>query len=138
MILLYHKDGINMKKTALIICLVLCTVFCIAYCKSTVYYSTAENASPQYLYKQNNNIDMFIYKNAAYVNASDVDWVTELNFEKKDLLFNINKTDVTKDFQNYDATILDIDTPVYSTDNNQILIAETDRKAIPYLIFVEG
>jgi len=40
--------------------------------------STDENASPETLYKNDNSIDMLIYNDRAYVNAQNLDWVSEL------------------------------------------------------------
>ena len=62
------------KLFFLLVCITVFSTLIAAGCESSA--STAENASPETLYTSDNEIDMFIYEGAAYVNALDLDWVT--------------------------------------------------------------
>ena len=99
---------------------------------------TAENASPEGLYSADRDIDLFVYEGTAYVNALDVDWVGELSLAKGEALGEISRTDVTDDFQNWDATVLTEGTVIYSSGETEVLLADTGGALIPYLKYVEG
>ena len=59
-----------MKKT-LVLGLLCIFVLSLSACSN----STADNADPSVLYKQDNSIDLLVYKDIAYVNAAELDWV---------------------------------------------------------------
>ena len=120
----------------LLTCITIFSAFSAAGCSRSS--STAENASPETLYASDNDIDMFIYEGTAYVNALDVDWVGELSLAKGEKLGTISRSDVTDDFQDWDATILPEGTAVYKSGESQVLLAETEDALIPYLKYAEG
>lgn len=117
-------------------CLVVFSVLSISGCRNTV--STAENASPEALCSADSDIDLFVYEGTAYVNALDVDWVGELPLDKGEALGKVNRSGVTDDFQDWDATVLPEGTVIYTSDESQVLLAETDEALIPYLKYAEG
>lgn len=101
--------------------------------------STANNSSPAELYKQDNSIDFIVYNKTAYVNASNLDWVKELNLESNKKLGEIERTGVFKKFIDYDATLLEVGTEFYSViDRDDFVLVITDNKMVPYYAYVEG
>ena len=36
---------------------------------------TTSNPTPEQVYSDDNNVDMFVYEDIVYINAADVDWV---------------------------------------------------------------
>ncbi|MHB8129203.1 MAG: hypothetical protein ACYDEX_09415 [Mobilitalea sp.] len=101
--------------------------------------STKDNASPENLYKENRSIDLLVYQDTAYVNAEFLDWVNELELESDEKLGSIMRTGVTKRFKDFDATILEIETEVYSViGRDDIVFVLIDEKWIPYYAYVEG
>ncbi len=100
--------------------------------------NTSENMKPTSLYKANPSIDLIVYNNSAYVNAKEVDWVIALNLEKKILIGSINRTGITSNFKEWDATILSVGTQIYETEKTEILFVEEGGDLTPYLLYVEG
>jgi hypothetical protein len=101
--------------------------------------STADNASPEAVLKNNAQADFFIMNSTAYINAVDVDWVKGLTFNAGRLLGTIKNNGVKKKFKDWDATILDIGTEIYKAeDRNDIVLVETGNTYLPYLKYVEG
>lgn len=99
---------------------------------------TSKHAEPQYLYSENPSIDMFVYKDTAFVNASDIDWVIELELNKGDLVGTVKATGISKDFKDWDATLLDVGSNIYESHRLDILLVESKDLMIPYLKIVEG
>ena len=64
---------------------------------------------------------MFVYQETAYVNAEDTDWVAEQEFVKGAMAGKIKNSGVTQEFQDWDATILPVDTEIYETEDAQDL-----------------
>lgn len=127
----------NKKKVwCVFTCLVVFSVLSITGCKSAV--STAENDSPEELYSADPDIDLFVYEGTAYVNALDVDWVGEFPLDKGKALGKVTRSGITDDFQDWDATVLPEGTVIYTSDESQVLLAETEEAVIPYLKYVEG
>lgn len=124
------------KLFFLLVCITVFSTLIAAGCESSA--STAENASPETLYTSDNEIDMFIYEGAAYVNALDLDWVGELSLAKGKKLGMISRSGVTDDFQDWEATILSEGTAVYESGESEVLLAETEAALIPYLKYAEG
>jgi hypothetical protein len=120
------------KLVILLICL------CMA-AASACSHTTADNDSPEELYKQDNSIDLLVYNGTAYVNASDLDWVMELELTAGEKLGEIGRTKVTKDFEGFDATVLETGTEVYSVkDRDDFVLVMIDNKLVPYYAYVEG
>lgn len=122
-----------MKRLSAIVGILL--LLCISGCSAT----TADNASPEVLYENNNTIDLLVYGDTAYVNASDLDWVNELPLEKDAYLGDVQRTGVTKSFTDWDATVLDVGTGVYSVKGREdILLVEQGALFVPYYAYREG
>ena len=127
----------NKKKVwCVFTCLAIFFVLCITGCSSSA--STAENDSPETLYSSDNDIDMFIYEGAAYVNALDVSWVGELSLAKGEKLGTISRSGVTDNFQDWDATTLPEGTAVYKSGESEVLLVQTEDVLLPYLKYAEG
>nr|WP_300005154.1 hypothetical protein [Tissierella sp.] len=109
-------------------------------CKSNnmTTIDSSKYAEPQYLYNKNSDIDMFVYEDTVFENVSEIDWVKELELTKGNLLGTIKETAVSKDFKDWDATILEIGSNIYKTDRADILLVEINGLMIPYLKIVEG
>lgn len=120
-----------MKKFLICICFL---IFFATGCQSNM----SKYAEPQYLYNENPSIDMFVYENTTFINASDIDWVIELELIKDDLLGTIKQTGVSKDFKDWDATLLDVGSEIYKSERLDILLVESNGLIIPYLKIVEG
>jgi len=104
-----------------------------------VHSSTKDSASPENLYKDDNSIDFLVYNDTAYVNAEYLDWVNELALESDEKIGIIMRTSVTKGFKDFDATILQAKTEVYSVfGRDDIVLVLIDEKWIPYYAYVEG
>ncbi len=102
-------------------------------------HSTSDNSSAEALLKKDNDTDLLVYKKVAYVNAVTVDWVSELHLESDKKLGDIKRTNVTKQFQDFDATLLDVGTEVYSAKGRaDIVLADINNMLVPYLAYVEG
>jgi len=99
---------------------------------------TTSNPTPEQVYSDDNNVDMFVYEDIVYINATDVDWVKSETFDKGDMLGEIRDSGITSDFDNWDATVLPVGTEIYESDDSQILLASLGEQLIPYLKWVEG
>lgn len=101
--------------------------------------TTAFNASPENIYADNNKVDFIVYNDTAYVNSGDVNWIKDLNLKCENELGSIRRTKVTKNYKNYDATILKIGTKIYSvTGREDIILVLINNEYIPYYAYVEG
>ena len=100
--------------------------------------SLTTEATPEQLYSSNHSIDMFVYEDAAYVNAADIDWVKNETLEKGKCIGKISNSEITSDFKNWDATVLPAGTEIYESGNTEILLVSLEEKLIPYLRYVEG
>ena len=124
-----------MKREVLLIFLMI--VALLTGCQ-TAGQTSPELPTPENLYSTDNTIDMFVYQETAYVNAEDTDWVAEQEFVKGAMVGKIKNSGVTQEFQDWDATILPVDTEIYETEDSQILLAFCGEELIPYLKYVEG
>lgn len=97
-----------------------------------------ELPTPETLYLNDSAIDMFVYEDTAFVNAEDVDWVTEQDLTAGELVGTIEETDADGDFEDWDAIVLPEGTKIYETDDAQIMLAECEGEFVPYLKYVEG
>ena len=100
--------------------------------------TSPELPTQENLYSTDNTIDMFVYQETAYVNAEDIQWVAEQEFVQGAMAGKIKNSGVTQEFQDWDATILPVDTEIYETEDAQILLAFCGEELIPYLKYVEG
>lgn len=98
---------------------------------------TTESA-PEQVYSDNHSIDMFVYEDAAYINATDIDWIKNETFEKGKYIGKINNSGVKNDFKNWDATVLPAETEIYESNNTEILLSRHGKTFVPYLKYVEG
>lgn len=106
---------------------------------SSCVKSTANNASPEVLYKQDNSIDFLVYNDTAYVNATNLDWVSELELKCNEKLGVIQRTNISKKYKDFDATTLKVDTEVYSViERDDFVLVSIDNRLIPYYAYVEG
>lgn len=122
------------KKIMIIVCLALFIVIPeVMGCGAS-----SPEATPEQLYSSNHSIDMFVYEDVAYVNASDVDWVKNETFERGKCIGKISNSEITNDFKNWDATVLPAGTEIYESGNTEILLVSLEEKLIPYLKYVEG
>lgn len=102
-------------------------------------FSTKNNASPKRILQNNSEADIFIIDNVVYHNALDVMWVKELTLEADGLLGKIERTCVKENFNNWDATKLDVNTEIYQVaQRNDILLAKVGAEFVPYLKYIEG
>lgn len=99
---------------------------------------TTSNPTPEQVYSEDNSVDMFVYEDIVYKNATDVDWVKSEMFDKGDMIGEIRDSGITSDFENWDATVLPVGTEIYESDDSQILLASLGEQLIPYLKWVEG
>ena len=99
---------------------------------------TTSNPTPEQVYSDDNNVDMFVYEDIVYINATDVDWVKSGTFDKCDMIGEMRDSGITSDFENWDATVLPVGTEIYESDDSQILLASLGEQLIPYLKWVEG
>jgi hypothetical protein len=100
---------------------------------------TATHDDPEYLYKQNPKLDMFVYEGIAYVNASNLEWVAELELTPLSLLGLIEETRVSNDFQSFSATKLEVGIEVYlSNERDDIFLVNIGGGFIPYIAWIEG
>lgn len=99
---------------------------------------TTPNPTPEQVYSDDNSVDMFVYEDIVYINATDVDWVKSGTFDKGDMLGEIRDSGITSDFENWDATVLPVGTEIYESGDSQILLASLGEQLIPYLKWVEG
>ena len=124
-----------MKREVLLIFLMI--VALLTGCQ-TAGQTSPELPTPENLYSTDNTIDMFVYQETAYVNAEDIQWVAEQEFVQGAMAGKIKNSGVTQEFQDWDATILPVDTEIYETEDSQILLAFYREELIPYLKYVEG
>ena len=102
-------------------------------------FSTKNNASPKKILQNNPEADFFIVDNIVYHNAIDVMWVKELTLEADSLLGEIERPCVKENFNNWDATKLDVNTEIYQVaQRSDILLAKIGNELIPYLKYIEG
>jgi len=101
--------------------------------------STKNNMRPDVLYKKDNTIDMIIYNKSAYVNAQELDWVTQLALEMNYCIGTVKRSDIKRNFKDFDATVLPKDTKIYTViGRSDFLLAETENGLVPYYLWSEG
>ena len=99
---------------------------------------TTSDPTPEQVYSEDNSVDMFVYEDIVYKNATDVDWVKSEMFDKGDMLGEIRASGIISDFENWNATVLPVGTEIYESDDSQILLASLGEQLITYLKWVEG
>lgn len=99
---------------------------------------TTSNPTPEQVYSNDDNVDMFVYEDTVYINATDIDWVKSESFEKGDRAGAISDSGIANDFNDWSATVLPVGTEIYESDDPEILLADLEGQIIPYLKYVEG
>lgn len=128
------RTGTRIKRS--ICAAAVCVAFTLAGCQAS--NENLQQDEPENLYAQNNDIDMFVYEDTAYVNSKDTDWVQKKEFEQGERIGEIKRREITEDFQDWDSTVLPEGTVVYQSDDPTILLADWEGELIPYLKYVEG
>jgi hypothetical protein len=126
-----------MKKNMLLIgiCFLLVTLSACTKASET----TTDSAKPEVLYKQDNSIDLLVYNGTAYVNASKLDWIDELELKQDKKLGEIERNGITKKFKDFDATLLKVGTEIYSVlDRDDFVLVAVDHTMVPYYAYREG
>ena len=101
--------------------------------------STHNNASPDVLFEKNSAIDMVVYNNTPYVYATEVTWVNEFTLTPDIFLGEVQRTDVKRNFRDFDATKLSINTKIYSSkERKDVILVLKNGEYIPYLEYKEG
>lgn len=119
--------------------LIVAILIFIVLLKSINGISTKNNSSPEMLYKNNNSIDFLVYQDTAFVNASDSDWIQELELPPEKELGVIQRTNIQKNYKDFDATKLAEGTKIYSVKaRKDILLVLINEEYIPYYQYVEG
>lgn len=104
-----------------------------------IHTSTINNAKPEALYKKDNSVDLLVYRDTAYINASGIDWMNELQLTSSNQLGTIKRTNIKKRFKNFDATKLEVGTDIYSTkERDDIVLVKIGDNYVPYYRIVEG
>ncbi len=119
----------NLRGVLIFLFLLICIVGC---------NGTASHDDPDYMLKNNPNIDMIVYGLSAYINANDVEWVIELDLEKKDEIGVIQGVYTIDTELFLTATLIPEGAVVYKTTRDDIIIVEVDDVLIPYLEWIEG
>ncbi len=102
-------------------------------------YASSKNQLPNSILKNDVNADFFIMDSLVFINAENVEWVENLELEKGELLGKINKTNVKRNFEDWDATQLNKDTPIYKVNGrNDLVLIKLEDKYIPYIKYIEG
>lgn len=118
---------------------VIMMAFTLIYLLVGCSYNTANNSSPQAVLKNNSKADFFIMNKTVYIRAADIDWVKELAPKEGKVLGKVNKTVVKKNFKDWNATRLEVNTEIYELEGREdIVLVKIQDKYIPYLKYVEG
>jgi hypothetical protein len=97
------------------------------------------NSSPQAVLRNNPKADFFIMDKTVYICAADIDWVKELALKDGEVLGKVNKTGVKKNFKDWNATRLEVNTEIHELEGREdIVLVKIQDKYIPYLQYVEG
>ncbi|ABX42583.1 hypothetical protein [Lachnoclostridium phytofermentans] len=129
------------KNNSIKVAFLLISVFLviIALLIKTNVISTKNNASPEVLYKNDKAIDFLVYQNTAYVNAFTIDWIQELKLIPEKQLGAIQRTNIKKNYQDFDATKLMEGTTIYTVkDRTDILLVLINDQYMPYYKYIEG
>lgn len=97
------------------------------------------NPTADELYAKDKTADFFIFNDLVCLNAGSIDWVQKLSLTKDVKLGEINATGKTAGWQGWNATKLPKGAKIYACKGRQdILLAESGGKLIPYLKMAEG
>jgi len=98
-----------------------------------------EETKPDTMYRNDNSIDMLVYDGKAFVNAADYDWVADLELSPGQQLGTIKRTDVTRNFKDFDATKIETGVIIYAAvERGDFVLADIDGSFVPYYAWVEG
>lgn len=130
-------ESMNKKRTVIILTAIIS--FFLLFVLFIDSGTTKNNATPGTLYGKNNNIDLLVYQNASFVCAKNVNWIKEITTTPGELLGEILRTNVDKNFRDFDATKLSVGTKIYSVkEREDIIVAYINGKYIPYFKYLEG
>ena len=98
---------------------------------------SAKSATPECLVSQNAEIDLVVIDKTAYARGDIIPDVKDS--ELGDQIGTVDRTGVTDDFQDWDATALPVGTEIYSSPSSTTeVIVRTDDGYVQYLKMVEG
>lgn len=98
---------------------------------------SAKSATPECLVSQNAEIDLVVIDGTAYARGDVIPDAEDS--ELGDEIGTVERTGVTDDFQDWDATALPVGTEVYSDPSSKTdVIVQTDDGYVQYLKMVEG
>ncbi len=133
----HYKVSVKRKKyNILIFAIVVLVILVTLHIRNS---STINNASADTLYKNDTSIDLFVYQNTAFVKADQIEWILQLKLTPNNLLGSIQRNNIKKNFSNFDATILEVGTKIYSTlERDDIVLILVNGEYIPYFNYIEG
>lgn len=134
----HYKVSVKRKKIhyILICAIVVLVILVTLHIRNS---STINNASADTLYKNDTSIDLFVYQNTAFVKADQIEWILQLKLTPNNLLGSIQRNNIKKNFSNFDATILEVGTKIYSTlERDDIVLILVNGEYIPYFNYIEG
>lgn len=134
----HYKVSVKRKKIhyILIFAIVVLVILVTLHLRNS---STIYNASADTLYKNDTSIDLFVYQNTAFVKADQIEWILQLQLTPNNLLGSIQRNNIKKNFSNFDATILEVGTKIYSTlERDDIVLLLVNGEYIPYFNYIEG
>ena len=83
--------------------------------------------------------DFIFCQGMVAINATGIDWVKEYGLDEGALLGEVQRSGVTSDFQEWDATVLPVGTKIYQNARGAgLLVAVHDDIKTPYLFMIEG
>ena len=133
------KWGVKMYKLILGVMLLVSLFYLSGCIHSENKTSVSKNPDAEEVLSLDENADIFQWEGLIY--QTDIEWINELDITKKELLGEITElftSEDTKLFKNGMANKLPIGTKIYSTNENSILLVESDGEEKYYLALVEG
>jgi hypothetical protein len=101
--------------------------------------NTAEWAEPECLILDNPDTDLFVTDETVYMRLDTyAENLQELRETIGEQLRTFHRTEVSEDFESWDATRLPVGTKVFSSDQPTILVAKINGELIAYQSVHEG
>ncbi|RWZ58653.1 hypothetical protein EQV77_06710 [Halobacillus fulvus] len=124
-----------MPGTRFLFCIILIVV--LSSCASAGTENPTVNPTPSD-FLDNEGADIFQLEGIVYSNASDVEWVQELDYEVGEQIGEISRqSDNAIFFNDGTANRLPVGTRIYDTDT-PVAIAIIQGRSVPYLKMIEG